>query len=150
LDPSAAGVMHDIEVDVDIEHLRPNTGLLEVLADVAAAGRRVVAVSDTYYSRSDLIRMLQEVAGSNPIVQVYTSADVGLTKHRGEIFRAVADAEGVDAADIVHVGDNYAVDVERARAASWSAVHLPLVETNRLRRLSAQTRSVRTKMARMA
>lgn len=120
-----AQVLRHTEVAVDIEHLRPNPPLLEALRRAAAAGMRVIAVSDTYYAEADLHRILDAVVGPSPIVAVYASADLDLTKHAGGLFAEVARREGITPDAIVHVGDNAWSDVEMARAAAWTAVHLP-------------------------
>lgn len=125
LGPGSAEILRRTEVEVDAEHLRPNRPFLDLLEDAAAHGTRVIAVSDTYYSKDDLGHLLDAVVGPHPVVAVYASADVGLTKHSGELFDEVARREGKPPARFLHVGDNRTADVARARAASWQAVHLP-------------------------
>ncbi|RZU34086.1 HAD family hydrolase [Blastococcus saxobsidens] len=125
LDDRAAAVLLDTEVSVDIEHLRANRRLTAVLRRARTAGARVVAVSDTYYSGRELRRILNAVVGDAPIDAVYSSADLGRTKHAGGIFDLVAEAEAVPVSRILHVGDDHPADVVRARAASWVPIHLP-------------------------
>ncbi|SDN55434.1 HAD family hydrolase [Geodermatophilus sp. DSM 45219] len=125
LDGAAAGVLADAEVEVDVEHLRPNRRLVDLLDGARARGVRVIAVSDTYYSTDDLTRILDAVVGHLPVDAVYSSADLGSTKHAGGIFDLVAAAEGVDPSAIVHIGDDLLADVTRARAALWTPTHLP-------------------------
>ena len=126
LGADAAQTLHRAEVDVDIEHLRPNRPLIELFDRATRAGMRVVAVSDTYYGGADLDRMIDAVVGpGHPIAAVYSSADLGLTKHAGRIFDEVARRENVAAERVLHVGDSHRADVAMARAASWTAVHLP-------------------------
>ena len=125
LDEPAADLLRRTEVDVEIEHLRPNRALVRLLGRATRSGLRVVAVSDTYLGRDDLRRLLDAVVGPHSIAEVYTSCDLGLTKHAGGAFAAVAEQEGVPRDRILHVGDNHHVDVVMAARASWSAVHLP-------------------------
>jgi predicted HAD superfamily hydrolase len=149
LHPGAAQVMYQIEVETDIEHLKPNRELLQLLEDIAKAGTRVVAVSDTYYSSRSLDRMLDAVVGPHPIKTIYSSADLGLTKHVGLVFDAVATAEGVAPNSIVHVGDHYEVDVLNAQKAAWAAVHLAPIGRARLRRSARRARDTMTLIRRM-
>ncbi|PWJ55122.1 hypothetical protein SAMN06264364_10443 [Quadrisphaera granulorum] len=139
LGDGAAKTLHDAELAVDAEHLRPNRPLLAVFRRVRAAGVRVVAVSDTYYSEDDVRWLLATVTGADrtggssgglgsrelPIDRVYSSADEGATKHRGGLYPLVAQRESVDPARAVHVGDHPSADVQRSREAGWTAVHLP-------------------------
>ncbi len=134
----AARILRETEVEVDIEHLRPHRPLLDLFDRATRSGRRVIAVSDTYYDGPDLRRILDAVVGEHSFAQVYSSADIGLTKHSGRLFDEVAQREGVPAERIVHVGDNHDVDVRMARAASWTAVHLPRERRYRTTKLAGK------------
>ncbi|WP_375432500.1 HAD family hydrolase [uncultured Friedmanniella sp.] len=121
----AADVLRRSEVEVDGEHLRANRPLLEVFDRVRRSGVPLVAVSDTYYSEADLRQLLDAVVGDHPFRAVYSSADLGATKHAGSIFARVTEMEQVAAARVVHVGDSSTADVRQAAAAGWTPVHLP-------------------------
>ncbi len=148
LDQAEGEVLQRAEVAVDIEHLRPNRPLLEVLRDAAAGGVRVIAVSDTYYGATDLRRIIDAVVGPNPIAEVYASADLGRTKHAGSIFAEVTRRENVAPEDVVHIGDNTRADVRKARAAGWTAVHLPRSRRSMARKLVGKALAVPTKVRR--
>ncbi len=134
----AADVLRAAEVAVDIEHLRPHRSLLHVFDRAARAGIRVIAVSDTQYSERDLVRILDDVVGPSAIDAIYSSADLGLTKHAGGIFDEVVRREDVPASRFVHVGDNVDADVTRARSAAWHAVHLPRERRHRTSKLAGK------------
>ena len=146
LDESAAELLHQIEVDVDIEHLRPNRRLLSFFDRVTRTGIRVIALSDTYLSRTDLRRILDAVVGPHPIAEVYSSADLGLTKHAGHAFAAVAQREKVPAERILHVGDSHPVDVLMAGRAAWAAVHLPRDLWSRFQKSLGKAHALPTKV----
>ena len=95
LDEYAGTLLRQAEVDVEIEHLRPNRPLLSLFEQATRSGLRVVALSDTYLGRDDLRCILDEVVGVHPIAEVYSSADLGLTKHAGGAFAVVAQREQV-------------------------------------------------------
>lgn len=134
----AAEVLRSAEVETDIGHLRPNRPLLAFYADAARRGVRVVAVSDTYYGEADLRHILGAVVGDHPFAAVYSSADIGLTKHGGHLFDEVAKRENVTADQILHVGDHPAADVRRAQACGWTAVHLPRDARHRVRKVAGR------------
>ena len=66
-----------------------------------------------------------ERCGYPPGTCVFTSADLGLGKHTGRMFPAIAEALGCRPADIVHIGDNPVSDLANAEAAGFRTVHLP-------------------------
>jgi FMN phosphatase YigB (HAD superfamily) len=148
LDDDAAQLLRRTEVDVDITHLRPHRQLLALLERAARAGSRVVAVSDTYYGEADLRRILSAVVGHHPLATIYSSADLGLTKHGGLIFDEVAKRENVSADQILHLGDHPDADVRRARAAGWTAVHLPRTGRFRVTKLGGRALSLRVQLRR--
>lgn len=139
-----AQLLRRSEVDVDIAHLRPNRPLVRFLDHLASTGVRVIAVSDTYYSADDLERILDRVVGPHPIAAIYSSADLGLTKHAGSIFQEVAGRENTPASRFLHVGDAVVPDVDQARAASWQVVHLPRGRRHRVAKLLGGVRSLPT------
>ena len=146
LSEGAARDLQQTEVVVDIEHLHPNRPLLELLDRVRRSGTRVIAVSDTYLDQADLHRILDSVLGAHPIAAVYSSADLGVTKHRGGVFAAVAEQENIPAERILHVGDNYQVDVRMARHAGWHAVHLPRHRSDQVKKNLGKVLALPTKM----
>lgn len=148
LGTAAEETLHRTEVDVDIEHLRPNRALLRSFDSLTAAGGRVVAVSDTYYSTTDLHRILDAVVGRHSIAAVYGSADLGLTKHAGSIFREVARRETTAPERFLHIGDALGSDVLRAREASWQAMHYPRGGGHRVAKLIGAALSFPTTRAR--
>lgn len=141
LDEGAARILREAEIEVDVEHLRPNSRLLDVVERFRRGGGRVIALSDMYYSGPDLEQIIGEVVGRRPFDVVYASSDLGLTKHSGAAFGEVEIREDVPGDRILHVGDDHRADVDRARAAGWSAVHLPRGPGHRAARLLGKARA---------
>jgi FMN phosphatase YigB (HAD superfamily) len=133
-DPTLAGPLHEAEMAVDRSRLTANKPLLTLLDRFAASSKRIVATSDTYYATSDVERLLECIAGGHPIARVYSSCDLGLTKHAGGLFAEIARREGVEISRILHFGDDLRADVHMARAAGCQAVHLPRSAATRLAR----------------
>jgi len=66
-----------------------------------------------------------DAAGWRPFLQaVVVSQRVGTIKPDPRIFRAAADALGVEGPTILHVGDDWAADVVGAKRAGWRAAYL--------------------------
>ena len=63
-----------------------------------------------------------EKCGYAEIAEVYSSTDLRCTKYEKTIFNAVAEKEGVQGKEILHIGDNLKADVENARQSGWNAV----------------------------
>ncbi|WP_159448384.1 HAD family hydrolase [Demequina sp. NBRC 110052] len=120
----AASVLAECEKDVDAERLKPGAPALAIIDEARARGQRVIATSDTWYAPDDVGELLVRVLGLQPFDRIYTSSELGATKHHGGIFEKVADLEGYGAEHFLHVGDTWAADYGRATAAGWAARHL--------------------------
>jgi FMN phosphatase YigB (HAD superfamily) len=121
---SLAPRLREAELTIDCKTLRPQSALLKQLEELRAEGVRVVAVSDTYYSQRDLLRLLQAHGGERAFDAIYASADHGATKKSGRLFPIVARAEGVEPQTIFHQGDDRIADLAMAASnglrTQWS------------------------------
>lgn len=134
LDADGVATLRAAELEADAGHLRPNLPLLRYYSDLRAAGIRVIALSDIYYSVADVEWLLSRVVGSVPFDTVYVSSELGSAKHAGQAYEEVVRREGVDPSSVVHVGDSFSSDVEMARRAGLRAVHVPRTTSYHLRR----------------
>lgn len=114
-----------IEVDVEAEVVMPDLDVAELVHAARAAGKRIVATSDTYLSDAHLARLLdQPPLGADAFDRILTSSDHRRNKGGGLYDLVIAEAGG-DPAAVVHVGDNHDADVAAARRAGITAVHRP-------------------------
>lgn len=89
----------------------------------AKLGVRLVLVSDTYFSASDLRRILdREPFDELRIDEVFTSSQHGVGKASG-LYGVVLEQLGVDAGEVLHIGDNADADLECARKEGIRTVH---------------------------
>lgn len=103
------------ELALEAEVLRPHDVVVSLLRRAHDAGVRTVLVSDTYFSETQLRELLGAAGVPLDLVdRVVTSSEAGLPKYDGLLARIV-DEEGVDAARVLHVGDNPVADVRAAR-----------------------------------
>ncbi|HEY6882328.1 MAG TPA: HAD family hydrolase [Polyangiales bacterium] len=133
-----------IELEVEKTSLAANHALAAALRARRRAGARVIAVSDTTLSAAALRTLIQHFHGDALIDQIYSSADLGRTKRRGDLFATVAEQEGVSPAQIIHIGDDYAADVQAATAQGLAAHHTPReAYRGRVRKLDGAITAVR-------
>jgi FMN phosphatase YigB (HAD superfamily) len=114
-----------IEIDVEKASLVPNRYLADLLMAHRRAGARVVAISDTILTSDAVRALIEHFHGPKLVERVYSSADHGLTKRHGELFAAVAEAEGVPLSRFVHVGDDRLADVQIPAAKGVTVQHAP-------------------------
>jgi FMN phosphatase YigB (HAD superfamily) len=100
-----------IEVQVEKASLVANKPLANILRAHKRAGARIVAVSDTTLPSEAVNELIQHFHGPDLVDHVYSSADHGLTKRDGDLFRAVARTENVSPDRMIHIGDDFIADV---------------------------------------
>ncbi len=114
-----------IEVEVERSITFPDLAVME-LARWLQASRpvRVVLVSNTYFSASQLRRLLDRPAFNDiRLDAVYTSSDYG--RHKGSgLFETVLRDLGVAGNEVVHLGDDPDADVARPAKLGIHAVLL--------------------------
>lgn len=121
LGAAEAAVLARAEVAIEQTQLAPNAPLLAWLADRAAEGNKVIAISDTWHDAPTIRALLDGVAPGNPVVTVYTSADFDATKRSGAIFPMVIAAEGRPAETFFHIGDDELADERMSQRAGLHA-----------------------------
>jgi FMN phosphatase YigB (HAD superfamily) len=124
LPPALRDILLDAELEGERGRLAPNLPLLLELGRISDAGKRIVAVSDTYLPAAKLEWLLGAIAPGHPIRRVYSSSDAGVTKRGGRLFEVVCRSENVPAGRVLHCGDDPHSDFRMAHRMGLQAVKL--------------------------
>ena len=110
------------ECEVERRLIVPDLDVVALLGHLRDAGKLIVAVSDTYFSASDIRAFLtQPGAGILELDRIYVSSEYRVNKG-GDLFEAVLDDLGVAPERMLHFGDNFAADVLRPRELGITSV----------------------------
>lgn len=96
-------------------------GVIETLHGLRDRGIPVAVVSN---ASGHVATELEEIGASPYLSAIIDSSVVGVAKPDPRIFALALEQLGVEAADAVHVGDVYSIDVTGAIAAGVRPVHL--------------------------
>jgi len=120
-DPAAAA---SIECRLEEDFCFANPVLLEFAQHAKAQGFRLVVLSDMYLSGEHL-RSILAANGCDPNLfeLVLTSSEAGGTKSTGALFQIALKKLGINADQMLHIGDNLDSDVLGARKAGVRACH---------------------------
>lgn len=114
------------EIETELAVCTANPFIKQLFDTLLAMGKEIILVSDMYLGRKTLERLLR-ACGCTGYSRLYVSNERLLSKASGSLYQyAAADFAGKR---ILHIGDNYASDVENARAAGWAALYYPCVKT---------------------
>ena len=114
------------EIELEIRYCNTRKIGKELLKCALAHGKRVICTSDMYLP-AEVIREILHKNGYDEIQKLYLSCEVGLTKSSGHLYRYVLKEEGLAGFPeaIVHIGDNWSSDVEKAQSYDIRSYHLP-------------------------
>jgi putative hydrolase of the HAD superfamily len=108
---------------------RPVPGMFELARDLAAARVLVAIVSN---SEGRLAELVAEIEPDARFGVIADSGKLGFEKPDPRIFRFAAEQIGVEASDLVHVGDAWEADVRGALNVGARAVWFAPTETRSL------------------
>ena len=132
LDPQAGMAA---ELAAEAAALGPNRAVLDEVRALDAEGVRIVFISDSYLPAEAIRDALVSAGFPATHDNVHVSGEIGVTKARsGALFRHVLEREGVPAAHMTHLGDNWHADVTMARRAGIRAQHLTATRLTRIER----------------
>jgi putative hydrolase of the HAD superfamily len=94
-------------------------GVIEFLEKAHAAGLSLVAASNND-DRSKIT--LRELGIAEHLNGIFVAGDLGWKKPSPHFFKAVESHLNMGAGQLLHIGNNYRLDVEAARRCGWSAV----------------------------
>jgi putative hydrolase of the HAD superfamily len=98
---------------------RPVPGMIELVAELRRAAVPVGVLSN---SEGRLAELAEELGWTAHFLVIADSGRLGFEKPGKEIFAWTAERMGVSLAQVVHIGDSLAADVEGALAAGMRAV----------------------------
>ena len=107
--PTAAAL--EVELAVERDLVVPDLDVVTVLLEAKRRGKRLIAVSDTYFSRDQLQALLrQPVLSELGFDAIFTSSDHRLGKSGG-LYDIVLSELAVRPEAVVHFGDNHEADI---------------------------------------
>ena len=119
-EPNLSALMA-LELDLERRVLERLPSGHALYREVVGAGKRVVIVSDTYFS-VEFLAEIAERAGYDATEQIFASSAARATKSDGGLFEFVVEQTGVEARRIVHVGDDAHSDYRGALGRGLKAV----------------------------
>ena len=116
----------DEELKLELLMCRANPEMQEVYNYCINKGKRVVIVSDMYLP-VDTVKAVLEKNGYIKYEKLYLSSEVGKQKATGSLYKYVVDDLKSDPSEILHIGDHFFTDVEKAEELGLKTFHyLPI------------------------
>lgn len=101
--------LKEIEKKVEIENCVPNQVMIDVLNECRSQGKRIVITTDMYLPRDVIDKILRKLEVEYDYL--FISGEEGITKRSGELFPIVLQKLGINATDMIHIGDDTNNDI---------------------------------------
>jgi FMN phosphatase YigB (HAD superfamily) len=86
--------------------LRAKPGVAELLSSLRLGGARLIAVSDMYLDGPLVTKLLANLGLADLVDEIYVSADHGVGKYSGRLFRRIFEIESITPEQMLHIGDH--------------------------------------------
>lgn len=115
----------EAELRVEANFLYANPYMKAVFDLLRQKGKRIIVISDTYFSSGFLLTILER-EGYRDIEKVYVSCEYGYGKHDGKLFGLIKQELENDLT-YAHVGDNARSDIINAKRNGFETIYYPNV-----------------------
>lgn len=105
-----AAELANLEWDIDFEFLVSRKEMCDIFRETVESGKKVYIVSDTYYSKKQLIQILKK-CNITKYTDILSSSDCKVSKQQG-LYSVLKDRE--NAGRYLHIGDDIVADIESA------------------------------------
>ena len=99
-----------LEFETDLSLIIPRKEVCEIFQETVKAGKNVYIVSDTYYGKEQLIRILEQ-CGITGYTDILSSSDYGTGKLQN-LYQVLKNRE--QGKTCIHIGDDIVADIESA------------------------------------
>lgn len=113
-----------LEKEIELRVLLPRTSVIDLCRDLAAKGKRLIIVSDTYMDEA-FIRSVLKLHGIEHLFQaIYCSSDVGCRKDNGSMWAWLKRSEARNPGYFIHFGDNEQSDIQKCVEYGLQTFHV--------------------------
>ncbi|WP_353949196.1 HAD family hydrolase [Sporolactobacillus sp. Y61] len=112
-----------LEINLELEMCQANPAFQDVYNWCRASGKKIFIISDMYLPQDVIERILRK-NGYRGYCSLYLSCTYGLQKSSGSIFKKLISEQDIRPDQIIHVGDSCQADIQGARRAGISSVHI--------------------------
>ncbi len=113
--------LKELEITTEIKNIVPIQETINQIKDYLQDKKRVVLISDMYLSERQIRRLLVSIDEIFEDVKIYVSSELNKTKNNGSLYEYIKQKENIDYCNWYHIGDNWAVDVKKARNKNINA-----------------------------
>ena len=112
----------EFELQLEYDSIVCNPEVYSLYEHAVNLDKRIIAVSDMYLDQK-IVETYLNKCEYKKIDALYVSVNESATKYRLNLFQVVEEKESIQGKNILHIGDNFLADFEKANEAGWHGVH---------------------------
>ena len=101
-----------LEYNLELKYCYANPYFKEIISICAECTKKIIVCTDMYLSRAQITGLLKK-AGYPNLDCIYVSSELNKSKKQGDLFEKIREI--YKNKKIIHVGDNFGVDIEKAK-----------------------------------
>ena len=113
-----------VELCIDVKLCRLRPSVYQMISTAKQLGKRVIAISDTYYNSDYINHLLLKNGVSIYFDKIYLSSEEQARKDRGDLWNKIISLEHFSANKWMHIGDNEQSDIQAASDRNLHFYHL--------------------------
>lgn len=115
--------LYNLELETEKKYLRPRKIGIDLFNQAKKLGKKVIIVSDTFFEKEFVEEVLHKNGVTN-YYKLYVSSEHGLLKATSNVYPYVIKDVKILPNKMLHIGDNFAVDITNASKYEISTLHL--------------------------
>ncbi|GBF86579.1 HAD family hydrolase [Aphanothece sacrum FPU3] len=129
--PFNKGQLIQFEMDLEYQYLRPIQIIKSQITQLRNQEIKIIFISDMYLPQPFIKKCLIDYQIGQETDQVYVSANIGLTKATGNLFKYILKQENIQPHQLYHTGDNLYGDVLIPQKLGIKTTHFKNSQLNR-------------------
>lgn len=117
--------LKNLEISTEINNIVPISCNIELLKKLLSENKRVILISDMYYSSEILRKILCNIDRIFADIKIYVSSEYGLSKGDSELYKKIKEEENIEYKDWMHYGDNIKADIKNAKKLGIKTFYYP-------------------------
>lgn len=117
-------VLKKKEIELELRYCKRRETAYSLYKLAKYLGKRVICTSDMYLPL-DVLKQILNKNGFDEVDKIYLSCEVMKTKSTGNLYEYMIKSENVEPNNIIHIGDNYKSDYEKAKKYKINSIYFP-------------------------
>ena len=124
IETSVAEKLKETEIQLEIKGCYARKTATMLFDEAIKCGKKVVITSDMYLTE-DIIKKILEKNGYTGYDRLFVSCVLNKNKCTGTMYHHILEEYKIDAAEMLHIGDNYVSDIEKPRTLGIQCCYMP-------------------------